>query len=313
MNTNQLIHLWANQSRPFARSGNVHFDGRKLFSYQTCIAQIFTAHRERLAVFSSESFTTTTARHLHLARCAWAGPSLTLTLGGWSSSGVHCVTNAKLRTVPTPARPGEQTWERLWVAEFKDHAENLAIEAERARRWAGATLQRLREHLAGGALFPRFFRAPNPCPETTWVDRLASLSAHAEAEAAKHVTREGKRRAEMREAMSTRIARWQDGELIHLPHMPEIYLRTIDDRGVPTVETSWGARVPLEAALRLFKLCQAVRDGRVRSIGYGMQVGDFHLRSIAPDGSATVGCHKLAFAEMARLAATLGVREEVTA
>lgn len=68
----QIAHLWANQSQPFARSGNMRLDGGVLYSYAEPIAHVLRmADGLTIALFRSTRFSVTTAKHLSLARIAW--------------------------------------------------------------------------------------------------------------------------------------------------------------------------------------------------------------------------------------------------
>lgn len=113
-------------------------------------------------------------------------------------------------------------------------------------------------------------------------------------------------RARRKEALLTlaeRLEGWRNGKALgsSLYSLPVAVRLSADGRDV---ETSHGARVRLRDALRLFKLCRAVKDGELvpRCAGeMSVKVGPFELRGIDADGDATVGCHKLAFAEMSAL------------
>ena len=76
-----------------------------------------------------------------------------------------------------------------------------------------------------------------------------------------------------------------------------IKLRIKDD----TVETSQCARVCIQDALRLFKLCKACHDKGAGMKAFSHRVGGFPISSISNNGDAVVGCHSLEYAEMERL------------
>lgn len=87
-----------------------------------------------------------------------------------------------------------------------------------------------------------------------------------------------------------------------------------DDSGAITggeLETSHGATVPLTHALRAFRFlkhCRATGAAWQRN-GRGLRVGHFQLDSVAPNGDFVAGCHRINWAEVARLAESLGVAE----
>lgn len=68
------------------------------------------------------------------------------------------------------------------------------------------------------------------------------------------------------------------------------------------VETSGGARVPLDHAIRLFKFAEHCRnDGK----GYegGLNIGAYNLNKIEPSGNVTIGCHYITWEAIADCAA----------
>lgn len=89
-----------------------------------------------------------------------------------------------------------------------------------------------------------------------------------------------------------------------------------DDSGAivgGTLETSHGAQVPLAHALRVFaflKHCRA-RGQEWRRNGATLRVGHFQVDSVAANGDFVAGCHRITWAEVARLSASLGVADTV--
>ena len=79
----------------------------------------------------------------------------------------------------------------------------------------------------------------------------------------------------------------------------ETYLRFSENGKF--VETSRGAVVGIKDALRLFKLCERIRNDAPAGPWVSdkeILVENYRLNYITPDGNARVGCHTLAFAEM---------------
>lgn len=80
-----------------------------------------------------------------------------------------------------------------------------------------------------------------------------------------------------------------------------------------TLETSHGAQVPLAHALRVFaflKLCRARGEAWQRN-GARLRVGHFQVDSVAVNGDFVAGCHRITWAEVARLSEALGVADTV--
>lgn len=86
-----------------------------------------------------------------------------------------------------------------------------------------------------------------------------------------------------------KIEKWRNGESVHLPHNVPTMARIKGD----FVETSKGARVPLDHAVRLVGIAQriAARGGENFTQGNGPMVGHFRVNSIGSDMRVTIGCH----------------------
>jgi hypothetical protein len=74
------------------------------------------------------------------------------------------------------------------------------------------------------------------------------------------------------------------------------------------VETSAGAIIPLDAALRLWPVILRVMKGD-KDYEVGMALGHYRLTQIRTDGSIKVGCHDIAFDEIEGIAKQLGLLE----
>lgn len=75
------------------------------------------------------------------------------------------------------------------------------------------------------------------------------------------------------------------------------------------LETSQGASVPLPHAIKAFRFLKACRDAgkEWHANGRTLRVGHFAVDKVNSDGGFVAGCHKFAWPEIARLAASLDV------
>lgn len=78
-----------------------------------------------------------------------------------------------------------------------------------------------------------------------------------------------------------------------------------------TLQTGWGADVPLTHALKAFRFVKRVRatGAAWQANGHTIRVGHFRVDSIAADGTMHAGCHVIHWGEMERVAAGLGVAD----
>ena len=108
------------------------------------------------------------------------------------------------------------------------------------------------------------------------------------------------RAAIVRERNAAAIEEWRAGGRVSVPRDCPIMARIVGD----TVQTSWGASVPLEHAARLVRIARrvAAAGGQSWPDGAGPIVGHFRVQSIGPDLSAVIGCHEFTAAEANRAA-----------
>lgn len=62
-NYRDVCHLWAHHSQSEAESGNVHFRGGRLFSYNTCIGERFEINGNIVFVLNTYTFSVSTSKH----------------------------------------------------------------------------------------------------------------------------------------------------------------------------------------------------------------------------------------------------------
>src|SRR6187551_2651644 len=75
MTTNEIFHLWANQSKTSGKSGNVFFEGAIIYSYghHFPIAKLAAIGEKAYAFLSPNKYSVTTTRHQSLAERAIHG------------------------------------------------------------------------------------------------------------------------------------------------------------------------------------------------------------------------------------------------
>lgn len=105
--------------------------------------------------------------------------------------------------------------------------------------------------------------------------------------------------AELKRKHAEDIASWLKGEKFSLPYSAGTYARIVGNE----VETSRGARVPVEHAKNLARLYRiTVRKGGMDwSDGTGPKVGFYRVNKIGADGTLVIGCHEFNAEEAGRL------------
>lgn len=141
-------------------------------------------------------------------------------------------------------------------------------------------------------------------------DMDEELSAYREAER----EREQAERAE-RERLATlkreeQIAAWHEGADVRISFDAESGGAAIRIKG-DQLETSHGAAVPLEHAIKAFRFVKLVRQRGTewQRNGKTIRVGHFQIDRIAANGDFVAGCHKFTWPEIERAAAMAGVAD----
>lgn len=281
-----VAHLWANKSQPHARSGNMRFDGDRIYSYSSEIGR-------------------------HVVGCG-GQPGVLLSCHGWSKT-----TSAHQRYVRGAIRPGVAVFhvaetcinplfpatalrehERN-TADYLERMRGLAVRAKRARKYGqhymGSFLSVANEANAYATFFGLDWQLPADMTET-----LVKAEELAEAMEATEKVREAARAAKL----AGRAEEWKAGANVRIGEFPTILLRVRGDE----VQTSRGAVFPLEHARKAFRLiaiCKEKGQGWERN-GHSIHLGHFALDSVSKDGDVVAGCHRIAWAEIERIARLVG-------
>lgn len=308
--TNEVAHLWYHKTQPSARNGgrnNFYFEGPVIYSYGSHfpIARHVEHNGKPAILFTTRSYSTTTARHISEVRGAIP-----------SSATVFPVANV----------PRYNIWDVREVArEYKTALDTTrkALSEAKNKPQRAIRYQELQKALDTANEF------------NTWAGlreryKLPSNAADLEREAAEYETAKEERRevrrikqyeenrqywakrdreaAERAERMPELLDAWRRGEnptalssweLSSLPVM----LRISGDE----VETSKGARVPLAHAVACLAVVRRVmaRGEEYHRNGHTIHIGHYAVDSISVHGTLTAGCHVIPWSEIERLAPQL--------
>lgn len=303
-----VAHLWANQSQEEARSGNgqFYFSGDTIYSYGSHfpIAKHVIGQGGRTGVlFTTCGYSNTTAKHITIVRRALRQELI----NGATVFNVDLI----------------KTWDgaidhaRNWKNYSKALADRIE-EGKKARAYGVHACERARNTVAEANRYAEFFELP---ARMTLPEGFEVIEQRATEKAARHEAaqveqrRRDRERAEHQRAREraqaiAALPRWQAGEDVYvnwysLDHADPTFLRVKDDE----LQTSKGARVPLDHAIRTFKViaqCRAQGREYVRN-GHTIHVGHFAVDRITPDGTLYAGCHVIQWAEIERIANQLGI------
>lgn len=284
LKTDMVAHVWAqqNQDEGWNPQKNFYFRGLTIYSYRDSypIATFVKNTRgERAALFRQDSYSVTTSGHIHAARLAVHGNLFTVH-NGYESGRPHHAYNRK-----------DYVW-RL---------DEALLKAARARSstYALDTAGRLaREANSYAEFFGLKWRVPVP----RWSDQYRDeLRKRANDQAAKKRKETQARMEKERAELAERVIAWRAGSVDSMPWtFPDTMLRVNGNR----IQTSKGAEVPLRIAPAVWALVQEARS-KAETLRPALELAQFRLDEVAPDGAIKAGCHRIEYAELLRLAQTL--------
>lgn len=321
-----VAHVWAQQRQSEARShnGNFWFDGDTIFSYRTPIARLLRGEDGAMvALISSHRYSISTNGHrsdiyraLPRTIRTFEVPHLGVS-GGRVTSVMDIESTHRANLSALVTEYGELVAKmkraRTWYGDIRDQLQEKAHEvAEYGDLFSVAYTPLNWEHDAAEVVAHRAQReARLNSPEA-----IAKRSRDAErrkernAEKLREAEERAKREAEERaQRIASDKAAWLEGARVHHHNATDkqggYRLRVVGD----VLETSGGARVPLDHAIKAFRMVKRCRDTATpwQSNGHTIRVGHFQVNSIDAQGNMIAGCHLLNWPEIERIAQQVGV------
>ena len=269
-------------------SANLSFCGDKLYSYSTPIARHVSRKGQSAVLLTTRDHSHTTAGHKEMVK------------GACRHLRVFNVEN--VAEYHTDHRERFGAYRKRFMAIVSEYA--------KARRRKPIILDRLRELVSEANQYAEFFglRSRLTLP-TDLTGMVAECRAIERREAARRQREQTKREKESQE----RFQKWIDGETDYLPdsmfsRLSPIRLRVKGDE----LQTSLGARVPLDHAVKAFRVLKRLRDRgeTYQRNGHTIHLGHFALDALDGQGIVTAGCHRVEWSEIERVATLAGVNEE---
>jgi hypothetical protein len=340
----EIFHVFAAQKQWEGKTGNrnVSFRDTVLFSYAQPIARIVpeTSHGSKVALITSRKFSITTSGHTRAASSALSHFRVfyvpLIHLGEKQGANINYLWDMYSKAVAENMKARNLPW---WIEEtpeglkpkrdynplcdlardVEDFAECFGLGAYDGFGGSGAEMtwkedtRRIIAHHAA-----RIARQNTPQAiakrEKDKVKRAAQNAKknRQEAERRARIEKEREERNAKEDATrAERIEAWRKGGAAlfsrDLNTLPHALLRVKGD----TLETSHGARVPLEDAKRVFAfitrgLAIAPNMPGEKSYRAKLAIGQYSLDEIFANGDFRAGCHSIKYEEAARLAAEIG-------
>lgn len=291
-NAGEVFHSWAHQQQERANSGNVSYVGPSLYSYAACIARFLNA---RTVAFSYRSWSITTSSHQSAAKSAVSHLRRVYCWNPEDSVYSNMEHERKrvidvLGSIPTPVMKKDGKTETVLS---KKRRENIYADVRQI-------VARANEYLEATGN-----TEVKPIELGEDIESAAEAVRKIEDERRKAAAAAAKKRE--KDAKET-LKKWRNHEYDGYISNTAPALRLSPDR--TRVQTSWGAQIPVEHALRLWPLVKRARRSKVPYSGEAVKLGNFQLDSIDETGSIKVGCHTIGYSELERIAEQLNLSKE---
>lgn len=279
MNNSQVAHVWAQQTKESGKGSNFYFEGPTIYSY---------------------------GPHFPIARYvknASGTPAVLVTIAGYSTSTAKHITYVR-----RALRNDTYTFNvaHLDVTHHTDNKSSYESRIRNALDLVGKARKRQLEHIRVAACIAREANQYAEFFGLEWRLEVPEAGSEliAKYENAEKARKDSERKRATERAEKEHIARseWRAGTTRGYFDNPTM-LRVMGDK----VETSRGASVPVEDALRVFQVIKSVKE-RGQEFNSRFSVGEFHLDHIDSKGNARIGCHHLEWSEIEACAKLLGVQ-----
>jgi len=274
----ELIHVWANNddSTVWKRSNSVNCEHDILYSYATAIGQIVN---NDTVIYNTASYSNTTSTHQGLMQQATSHYLNRIYLD---------ISKYNLKSLIF----NQRDFEELVFNPNMNKASEYLVKSSRSKKY--------KDHLINQALFifdnlERYALLFNLKYELPNIDHLteSAIKADKEAKALEKI-----RRAERIKQQAEALANWRKGLDIR-NHFEITALRIKDD----VIETSRGAKIPLEHAIKFWGLIKAWHEKGTSYVksNHSIHLGNYAVNRFEND-ILTVGCHQIPYSEILNIA-----------
>ena len=347
--SSEIAHVWANSAAPHGHNGsNLRFDGDTFYSYATVIARRIRHGAKVAYIVDLASFSVTTSGHQSDVRRAIPDTAKTFYIHQGCRNQSLDFTPAQLRdlylaefrdTSETPSRYAHKRAEALL---HRVNRLESAIDVCQFFGLAHKALDKTLASMAGEVTEARVISEAKRAKlaatrEVRDAKRRARWEMAEAAEKIKYITLAEtalaggewpkgsypfgyedcklESRPDLQAAIGAariereknRVALWQAGDTsIDVPYGLPVMLRASGG----DLETSLGARVPLDQARRTYDFARKVRTLGWHRNGQTHKVGMYELDAVN-DAGLVAGCHRIKWEEVERFAAVQGWTAEV--
>jgi hypothetical protein len=276
----ELVHIWANNddSSVNKRAYSISCQFDRLYSYNTCIAEIVGDS----VIFNNHSYSNSTSKHQSLARSAIHGKNKI-----WLD-----IPRYDLRSL----RFTQGDFDELVVKSAHVKIGDLLVKAERARKngdFYNAEAFNIAENIR---LYAKLLDLNYEPLDLSQYQKTALEIDRA------RKAQEKIRKAERAKEQAEDLEKWRAGEDVR-SYFEVTALRIKNDE----IETSRGAKIPLEHAIRAYPILKRLHNGEAHDLGHhSIKLGHYTVNRVEKN-DLIVGCHKIPFSEIYAMANQLNL------
>ena len=299
MNNQMVAHNWANQTNSHGKGSNFFYEGKSIYSYghHFEVGRIVETEKgNTIVVINGENFSQSTQRHISYAIQA-CNHMETFAFPLHNSRYSIMVRNELTKDDFTRA-----------FIRFGNIVIESSKKAQRSRKYGDLYLNDAKKAVEEWnklkAYFPKLTKGIKKLklPSDIQIKKLNDKD-----KLERKLERERQKEREKEDSY-----KWLNYERNYMSRVSQTLLRQrqvsyIPDQGCPPqtrlideVETSHGARVPMDQAKRFYGVIKRFKDDP-NACKERFKIGNFHLSNLTPKG-ANIGCHFIAWIEMERFA-----------
>jgi len=303
MDNRSLAHNWANQVKPHGKGSNFFYEGIHLYSYGHHFEAgriVKTEKGNTIVLINGENYSPSTQRHLSYA---WqASNHMEQFAFPLHNSSYSIIVRDELT---------KDDFTRAFIR-FGNIVIDSCKKASRSRKYGDLHLNDAKKAVEDWnklkAYFPSLTKGMKKLklPSDIQIKKLNDKD-----KLERKLERERQKEREKEDSY-----KWLNYERNYMSRVSQTLLRQrmikekvhpdyiANRRFVDEVETSHGARVPLDQAKRFYGVIKRFKDNP-NACKERLKVGNFHLSNLTPNG-AHIGCHFIAWSEMERFANVMG-------
>lgn len=298
VSSGQVPHLWFHKAQDSARNSNhsLYFEGDTIFSWGSHfpIARHVTSGKKSAVLFTEKNYSVSTSGHKSATRSA-------------IPEGTTVFHVEDVFREDRYASNSHETNLKYYIECVARHLAKCArARGSYTKEWEHGRAVELRQEARE---YAKFFKLPlpkiAPIPALD-SDGLARIKASEAQKSAEKAAKEKARKIELAKQEAESLAAWRAGDSSYRSfYNSPIALRLTKDK--TEVETSQGARIPVDHALRVLAVVRRVveRGEAFQTNGHTIHAGVYKIERIDVDGTLKAGCHTISLAEIERLAPEL--------